>query len=73
MNENQFNATREVNKIVVEHRELEKIQDSIEIGTPSKGGAIKCYMDFNDVEGSKIKIERAVKLKEYFNEQLGVN
>jgi len=61
----------ENNKIIVEHREVEKMQDSIEVGTPSKSGAIKCYMDFADIEGSKIKIEHAVELRKYFNDKLG--
>lgn len=57
-------------KIIVEHYEKEKLQDSIDIGSPSKGGNIKCYMDFKDKEESKIKIDNAIELRKYFNEKL---
>jgi len=45
--------------------------DSIEIGTPSKGGAIKCYGDFLNPDGFKAKIDNAVEIKNYFNSKLG--
>ena len=32
--------------------------DSIEIGTPSKGGTLKIYFNANDLEGTKEKIKR---------------
>ena len=33
-------------KLIVEHRETGKLQDSLEIGSASKGGAIKVYGNF---------------------------
>jgi hypothetical protein len=57
--------------LIVEHREQSKLQDSIEIGTPAKGGALKIYCDFADVEGTKEKINNAILLKEYANDKVG--
>lgn len=38
-------------------------QDSIEIGTPGKGGAIKIYGDFVDPAGFEARIREAVRLR----------
>jgi hypothetical protein len=46
--------------------------DSIEIGTPSKGGAIKVYGNFAELESFQTKIDNAIKLRAYTNEKLGV-
>ena len=58
------------NKIVVEHREVGKLQDSIDIGTPAKGGNVKIYGDFNDTTTFEKKIINAVKLRQSANEKL---
>jgi hypothetical protein len=50
-----------------------KNQDSLEIGTPSKGGAIKIYGDFNKKEEFKARIDNAIALKEYANKKIGNN
>lgn len=47
--------------------------DSIEIGTPSKGGAIKIYGNFEDKEGFKNKIDVAKEIREYAQANLSVN
>ena len=47
--------------------------DSIEIGTPSKGGAIKIYGDFSKPDVFKKKIDDAKKVKEYAQANLAVN
>ena len=47
--------------------------DSIEIGTPSKGGAIKVYGNFADKEAFKKKIDVAKEVKEYAQANLAVN
>lgn len=39
--------------------------DSLEIGTPGKGGTIKIYSDFCDKEGFRKKIDNAIELLEY--------
>jgi hypothetical protein len=38
-------------------------QDSIEIGTPGKGGAIKVYGDFGNPEDFEKRITEAVRLR----------
>ena len=38
-------------------------QDSIEIGTPGKGGAIKIYGDFADSTGFEARIREAIRLR----------
>ena len=38
-------------------------QDSIEIGTPGKGGAVKIYGDFGDPAGFESRIREAVRLR----------
>lgn len=44
--------------------------DSIEIGTPSKGGALKVYGNFSDVEGFKDKIRNAKTVREFAKTEL---
>jgi hypothetical protein len=39
--------------------------DSIEVGTPAKGGAVKIYGDFSNKENFKAKIDAAKEVKEY--------
>jgi hypothetical protein len=55
------------------HKSITENPDSIEIGTPSKGGAIKIYGDFNNTEAFKKKIDAAKEVKEYANVNLMVN
>ena len=62
-----------ISKNVVEHREIGKMQDSLEVGTAGKGGSIKVYGDFNDLDAFKKKIDNAVIARSYANEKLGVN
>ena len=47
--------------------------DSIEIGTPSKGGAIKIYGNFDDKEAFKKKIDAAKEVKKYAEANIGIN
>ena len=44
--------------------------DSIEIGTPSKGGAIKVYGDYTNPESFRVKIDNALAIREYLNSKL---
>lgn len=46
-------------------RHIHENPDSIEIGTPSKGGAIKVYGDFNKPEEFKAKIDQAAIIRLY--------
>lgn len=44
--------------------------DSIEIGTPGKGGAVKIYGDFRDPDGFREKIRNAFELRKIAAELL---
>lgn len=44
--------------------------DSIEIGTPGKGGNIKVYFDANDLAGAQKRIANAVHARQHFLEEL---
>jgi len=46
-------------------------QDSIEIGTPGKGGALKIYGDFSDPEGFEARVREAARLRKMASELLG--
>jgi len=46
-------------------------QDSIEIGTPGKGGAIKIYGDFADPAGFEARIHEAVRLRKMTSDLMG--
>ena len=62
----------EEEKIVI-NKIVNEASDSIEIGTPAKGGAIKIYGNFADEEAFKKKIDAAKKVKEYANANIGIN
>ncbi len=47
--------------------------DSIEIGTPAKGGGQKMYGNFDDVEAFKRKIDNAKKVMDYARANLTIN
>ncbi|OPX67911.1 MAG: hypothetical protein A4E36_01488 [Methanoregulaceae archaeon PtaB.Bin009] len=46
-------------------------QDSIEIGTPGKGGAVKIYGDFADPAGFEARILEAVRLRKMASDMMG--
>ncbi len=41
--------------------------DSLEIGSASKGGTIKVYVDFSDLEAAKTKINNAIAARNHAN------
>jgi len=43
-------------------------KDSVEIGTASKGGALKVYFDATDPEQAKTLIDNAIKVREYLHD-----
>ena len=55
------------------HKHVTENPDSIEIGTPSKGGTIKIYGNFSDEEAFKKKIDAAKKVREYTQANIAVN
>lgn len=46
--------------------------DSLEIGTPAKGGGIKVYGNFLDMDSFKARIDNAIALRLYAQEKMGV-
>jgi hypothetical protein len=55
------------------HRSIAADPDSIEVGTPSKGGAVKIYGDFSRPESFKRKIKAAKDVRETANKELGAS
>ena len=47
------------------HKNITENPDSIEIGTPSKGGAVKIYGAFSKPEDFKKKIDNAAEVRKY--------
>ena len=52
-----------------EHRNVDDMPDSLELGTPSKLAAIKIYFNANDKEKSEQKIINALKLRKFMRDQ----
>jgi len=47
------------------HRDEDRLTDSIEIGTPGKGGVLKVYLDTNDPEAAMRRIDAGFALRQY--------
>lgn len=47
--------------------------DSIELGSPTKGGKIKIYFDSTDVVTAKKKIDNAKEVLNYANANISIN
>lgn len=47
------------------HRDEDRNTDSIEIGTPGKGGVLKVYLNTDDPEAAVRRIETAFSLRQY--------
>lgn len=48
---------------MIVHKTIDDCKDSIEIGTPGKGGAVKVYVDFADPEAAMRKISHAFEVR----------
>lgn len=59
--------------IKVTHESINPNPDHIEIGTAGKGGVIKVYGDFNKPEEFKLKVERALLIREFTNQRMTIN
>lgn len=46
------------------------LQDSIEVGTPGKGGAVKIYFNSGDVADAKARIINAMEVRKFAREQI---
>jgi hypothetical protein len=44
--------------------------DSLEFGTPSKGGTVKVYFDSGNLDDTKKRIDNAIAAREYANQKL---
>lgn len=53
------------------HRYEGQFQDSVEIGSPSKGGAIKVYFNAANVEEGKERVRNAVQVRDYMRGLVG--
>lgn len=58
--------------VVSKQIQISENPDSIEIGTPAKGGAIKVYGNYSDPDTFKKKIEKAVEVRSYAQQLIGV-
>lgn len=56
--------------IHIDHESTNKSPDSLEIGTPGRGGVIKVYGDFSNPEQFKAKLEQALELRDYANSKV---
>jgi hypothetical protein len=56
----------ELKKEIIELIKSMENKDSIEIGTPAKGGALKVYGNLDDKEEFEKKLERGVRLTKKF-------
>ena len=54
------------------HKNINENPDSLEIGTPSKGGAIKIYGNFGEPEAFIVKFTNAKKVRDEANKLLMV-
>lgn len=52
------------------HKQVNELPDSLEIGTPSRGGAIKIYCDFNKLDEVKEKLHKAFAARKYAQEKM---
>lgn len=55
----------EVRHVHVHRQEGPVFQDSVEIGTPSKGGALKVYFNAADPEDAKSRVQNAFLVRDY--------
>ncbi len=56
---------KDLSAILRELLRIEGQRDSLEIGTPGRGGCVKVYGSFEDVEGFRVKLEVAFELRKY--------
>jgi len=55
------------------HVHINDNPDSLEIGTPAKGGAIKIYGNFEDKAAFKKKVDAAKEVRTYAQAQIAIN
>jgi hypothetical protein len=65
-----LDLTKEMLELEKVKLNVERRKDSIEIGTPSKGGALKVYYDSSNPEEGKGLIDNAIEVRRYAQEKL---
>ncbi|MEK6829427.1 MAG: hypothetical protein AABY15_04820 [Nanoarchaeota archaeon] len=60
----------ETQKLIVEHRETGKLQDSLTIGSPAKNCEVKVYFDAGNPEEAKKRVDEALKMRGYLMEKV---
>lgn len=58
-------------KTIVTHKNINENADSIELGSPTKGGKVKVYFNAENVETAKDKVAKAKLVRDYANSLLG--
>lgn len=68
---------RELLEVEKAKASVDRKKDSVEVGTPSKGGAMKVYFDASDPDEAKMLVDNAYITREYAQGKLagggGVN
>jgi hypothetical protein len=61
-----------VRRIVREElaRQEPAFQDSVEMGSPTKGGALKVYFNAGDVGQAKMRVDNAVEVRDHMGARL---
>ncbi len=49
---------------------VERRKDSVDIGTPGKGGNLKVYYDASNVEEAKALVDNAIMVRQYTQDKL---
>lgn len=62
----------EENKLIVEHRETGKYQDSLSIGSSAKNCELKVYFDSGNYDNAVKRIDEAIKLRSYLMGKISV-
>jgi len=65
MTEGDVEHAKTVAPFVHINKNVNDAPDSLEIGTPAKGGAMKVYGDFNKPDEFKKKIDNAAQCRKY--------
>ena len=62
--------TKTTNEIMKKIQEAEERKDSIEMGSPGKGGAVKVYFNSADLEDAKKRIDNSLEARKYMAEKM---
>lgn len=57
----------EEEKLKIVESLINENRDSLEIGSASKGGSVKIYLNFSNLDDAKAKIDKAIEARKYAN------